>query len=386
MWVLSLIGFLVAVGFGVVVPVLPVFARSFGVSNAAVGVVVASFAAVRLIVQPFCGAINQAIGERTALAIGMVIVAASSAACGLATSYPQLLAMRAAGGVGSAMFTVAAITLLLRAANPSQRGRASALYSGGFLIGGMAGPAIGGLFSGISLQAPFFFYAGTLLLAGLAGITLLSSRQPVTKQSADHRSAVGLRQAWTDARYRAACLANFASGWQSIGVRGALIPVLVTEQLGRSPGFSGFAFAVAAVVQGLFLTPVGRAVDRPGGRRRFLVLGGLICAAAALALGFSPNPWWLVAALCVYGAGASMLSTAPTALVGDALGQARSTPVAIFQMTADLGSILGPILAGMVADRLSLPVAFALGALLLALSAGYGLVVPKESLAPKEPR
>ena len=91
--VLSAVAFLVAVGFGVMVPVLPVFARSFGVSQFAVGAVISAFALMRFLTSPLCGPINRLIGERVALGIGIGIVALSTAGAGLAQSYPQLLVL-----------------------------------------------------------------------------------------------------------------------------------------------------------------------------------------------------------------------------------------------------------------------------------------------------
>lgn len=157
-WVLTLIAFLVMVGYGVVFPVLPVFARSFGVSTFATGALVSAFAFTKLVTSPWCNRLIQAIGARTAIGLGSGVVAASSAACGLAQNYWQLLLARGAAGVGSAFFSVSALSLLLASAPPERRGRASALFSGGFLLGGMVGPAAGGLLTGISIRAPFFFY------------------------------------------------------------------------------------------------------------------------------------------------------------------------------------------------------------------------------------
>ena len=77
-YVLGLIAFCVAVGFGVLVPVLPVFALSFGVDNFAVGAVVSAFAAMRLVTSPFCGRMIDALGERVVMAVGIYIVAVST--------------------------------------------------------------------------------------------------------------------------------------------------------------------------------------------------------------------------------------------------------------------------------------------------------------------
>ena len=112
-YVLGLVAFCVAVGFGVLVPVLPVFARSFGVNNLQVGAVISAFALMRLVSSPFCGRLITIFGERLVMAVGIYIVALSSGLAGISHSYGQLLVLRGVGGIGSAMFTVSAFTLLL---------------------------------------------------------------------------------------------------------------------------------------------------------------------------------------------------------------------------------------------------------------------------------
>lgn len=374
-YVLATIAFCVSVGFGVMLPVLPVFARSFDVTNLMVGMVVSSFALMRLATSPVCAPLIRRLGERTVLGTGMFIVAASSAAAGLATSFWGLLLMRAVGGIGSAMFTVASMTLLLRVVDPARRGRASALYSGGFLLGGMAGPAVGGLFAAISLTAPFFVYAATLSVAGIVGLAMLSRPDRAAPDQATQE--MPLREALGDVRYRAALATNFAQGWQSFGVRSSLVPVLVVEGLHRTPSWTGISFALAAVVQTLALGPVGRRVDTVG-RRPMMVMAGLLTGIAALAMPFSSTVWVLVGVLCVYGLGSAAHATAPTAAVGDVTHGRGGAPVAAFTMTSDLGSIIGPLAAGAVADAWGLHWAFALGGALLLAGAAASWCMPRD--------
>lgn len=367
--VLSLVALLVAIGFGVMVPVLPVFARSFEVSQFEVGAVISAFAFARLVTGPFCGRLNRLIGERVALGTGIGIVALSTAGAGLAQSYPQLLVLRGVGGIGSAMFSVAAMTLLLASVDAARRGRASALFSGGFLLGGMAGPAVGGALAAISIRAPFFFYALTLLVAGTVGLLLLS-RDNANPTDRTGEAAISLAQAWRRPGYQLACWANFTSGWQAQGVRSTLVPLLVVEVLDRPASWTGVAFAVAAVVQVLALSPAGRLVDQ-WGRRPMLVAGLSCCGISSALIPLAPNMGWLVVILCVFGLGSAALSTAPTAMIGDATGGAGGTPVAVFQMSSDLGSIAGPLVAGALADYFPLPVAFGVGAALMAVIAAW---------------
>ncbi|NYE72368.1 MFS transporter [Microlunatus parietis] len=371
--VLGIIAFCVAVGLGVLIPVLPVFARTFGVGNFEIGAVLSAFALMRLVSAPFCARMIVRFGERLVLGTGMYLVAISAALAGLAQTYPQLLILRGIGGIGSAMFTVSAMTLLLASVSPDRRGRATGFFQGGFLIGSMAGPAVGGGLSTISLTAPFFFYAAALVVAGTIGLVLLRSSE--TGRTDGASASIPLADLIKDRRFQAACFANVAHGWTSFGVRNSLVPVLMVEVLHGQPAWTGIAFAVASVVQTIMVLPAARMTDTVG-RRPAMITGCLTAAASALAIPFAPNVWVLVIILCVYGIGAAFLGPAPAAAVGDAAGGRAGRGVAIFSMCGDLGAIAGPLVAGVLADHVSYPVAFGVGALLIFAAAGLSFRMP----------
>jgi MFS family permease len=373
--VLGVIAFFVMVGFGVVVPVLPVYARSFGVDNTLVGAVLSAFALMRLVASPFVGKLLDRVGERLVLAVGIGIVAVSSGLAGLAETYPQLLLLRGLGGIGSAMFSIAAMTLLLATTAPSHRARAIGFYQGGFLVGGMAGPALGGVLATISLTAPFFFYAATLVIAGVVGVLLL--RPPRGRgTTAPGEPPVPFAVVLRDIRFRAACVASFAQGWSSLGVRSALVPVLVVEVLKGTTAWTGIVFAVAAVAQTVALAPAARLVDTVG--RRPAMIGAFLVAGVTLAaVAFSTDIVMLGVLLAVYGVATAFMGTAPAALVGDAAGGRGGRPVAVFSMCSDVGAIAGPLIAGLLVDTTSYLVAFGSAGALLVLSALVSLCLPR---------
>lgn len=382
--VLSLGALFVAIGFGVMIPVLPMFAKQFGVSTFEIGLVVSGFSAMRLVTSPFCGRINAWLGERLVIGIGMFGVAASSVLAGLSRSFQQLLLWRALGGIGSAMFTVAAISMLLSSVPANKRGQASGMYQGGFLIGGMAGPALGGILGTISLSAPFFFYAGALVVAGLINVTLI--RKPrATSASDSARKPRPMKEVVRDVGYQAACASAFGQGWQSIGARATLIPILIGTTLALDSKWTGIAFSIAAVAQALVLAPVGKAVDTIG-RRPLMIAAGLITGSAALAMPFASTIWILIGLLCLYSVGAAMQGTAPTAAVGDAARGSGGTPIAVFSMTTDIGAILGPMVAGALADSAwGMPAAFGVGAAILFAAAVYATFMPKRLAGAPDP-
>ena len=283
------------------------------------------------------------------------------------------------------MFTVSAFTLLLTSVDAGLRGRAAGFFQGGFLIGGMTGPAVGGLLATISITAPFFFYAGTLAVAGTIGLVMLHSRRERPEDQATE-PILPFRAVLRDARYQAACFTNLAQGWTAFGVRTSLIPVLVVEVLARPPAWTGIAFACAAVAQTVAVIPAGKFTDTVG-RRPAMIAGGAIAGVSILLVPFVPNVWLLIAVLSAYGVASAFLGTAPAAAVGDAAGSRSGRAVALFSMCADIGAIIGPLVAGLLADRVSYPAAFGVGAVLLLVGAGLSARMPRQAApAAKEPR
>lgn len=404
--VLASIAFFVALGFGIVIPSIPIFADSFGVSALAASAVVSAFALMRFVSSPFAGAWTNRFGERTVLATGLGIVAVSSLLAGLAQSFPQLLVLRGIGGIGSAMFTVSAMALLLRVVDADQRGRASAAWQGGFLVGGVAGPAIGGILLALSIRAPFFFYAGTLAVATVIALVFLSPARLAAREAAVVASEPSLESAgstdegmpderpggWTELRqalgnggYRAALAVNLATGLTAFGLRAALIPLFVVQALQQGPSLSGWAFLVAAVVQAAFLVPAGRLTDLRGRRPAMIIgtvatiAGMLLLVADDLATGsLSIALVVFFVSMAVMSIGTAFLGSAPSAVVGDIMGGRQGgSVVAAFQMVSDIGAVIGPLLGGLLLDLYGFEWAFAFGAAVAAVALVFVLLMPE---------
>jgi MFS family permease len=379
--VLTAVAFSVALGFGIVAPAIPLFARQFGVSNFAAGGVISVFALVRFASAPAAGRLVNRLGERLVLATGIGIVGVSSLLAGLSNSYPQLLVLRGIGGLGSAMFTVSSFALLLRVVAADQRGRAAGTYQTGFLLGGIAGPAFGGPLTAWSLRAPFFVYAVTLLVAGGVATVFLAraalrQREGDGAEAATDHAPTSLGTALRSTAYRAAVANNFAVGWAIFGVRSSLIPLFVVEGLRLGPSWTGAGLVLSAVVQGLVLVPAGRLVDTRG-RRPFLRTGAAFSLAASVTMALAGGAPLFMVAMAMFGVGSALLGVSSAAVVGDVIGGRGGTPVAAFQMASDAGAFIGPLVAGLLADAASFEVAFLATAAVAGLALVMTLVMPE---------
>ena len=384
--VLSAVAFCVALGFGILAPAIPVFAKSFGVTATQASAVISVFAFMRLIGAVPAGWLVDRIGERSVLITGLTIVAVSSALAGFSTTFGQLLGFRGIGGLGSAMFTVSAMVLLLRSVGPEQRGRAAGAFQGGFLLGGVAGPAVGGLVTGISIRLPFFVYAATLGAAVVVVVTMMAhthlrEKDPTAPVLTDPEEAKGWRQlvqALRDRAYVTALAVNLGNGFTSFGLRSAIVPLFVVYSLGLKPSWTGYGLLAAAVVQAVLLLPAGRMADTRG-RKPALIIGTGATALGFVALALTGAIPAFLGAMAVLGVGAAFLSSAPAAVVGDITGGRRSGPiVATFQMMSDVGAVSGPIIAGLIVDSTgSYEAGFLVGAGVIAVAFVLATLMPE---------
>ncbi|MEY4137526.1 MAG: hypothetical protein RL205_1654 [Actinomycetota bacterium] len=391
--VVTAVAFFVALGFGILGPAIPVFARTFGVSTMAASSVISVFALVRFISSPAAGAMVNRFSERSVLATGLIIVSVSSLAAGFSQSFLQLIILRGIGGLGSTMFTVSALSLLLRTVDAEQRGRATSAYQSGFLFGGIAGPLVGGLVIAFSVRAPFFVYSVTLGIAAIVTLVFLSpSKLRAKEEVVSHGESAALEslgQALRHPAYRAAISVNFITGFVSLGLRMAIVPLFVTEGLKRGATWSGIGFLVAAAVQAILLLPAGRMADTQG-RRKALIIGSIALAIGMLALtisDFEANALGAASsiglvlfliALGIQGAGSAFLSSAPAAVVGDIVGGKRGgIVVSTFQMMSDLGIVIGPLVAGLLVDLLDFDWAFVVATALCLVSLLLVVAMPE---------
>lgn len=354
--------FFVAVGFGIVMPAIPIFAKSFGVNNAAIGLMVSAFAITRFCSGLISGSLVDRFGERAVFSSGVFMVALFTFLAGMAQSYHQLLIFRAAGGLGSSMFSVAAGSVIMRSVDDNHRGRAQSVYQGAFLLGGIAGPAIGGLLSAISLRAPFFVYSILLMCSGIVAFFFLKGDKigvHAVSSSVDESTTVA--EALRMKPYVIALVLTFISTWVTFGLRASILPIFVTEDLKSTTAVVGYGLAISAIMQGIFLLRAGRFSDAKG-RKASSIIGANVVFVGVLLLTFATHVWMFLAAMIVLGLGGAFITTTPASIVGDVIKGKGGKVIGIFQMAGDAGMMIGPVVIGAISDLYSYRTAFGFSA------------------------
>lgn len=373
--VLTSISFLVAVGFGLIIPAIPIFAKSFGVSNTLVGLIISSFAVMRFTSGLIAGKLVDRFGERLVLGFGLMMVSGFTLLAGLAQSYSQLLIFRSAGGLGSSMFSVSAGSLILRVVSDSQRGRSQSLYNGGFIAGGVAGPAFGGALLAISPRAPFFIYSALLIVAGTVSLIFLHEKRLGKSVAKVEGPALTFREAIKIRPYLYSLFLAFLGSWIFFGMRSSILPLFVVEDLGATAAVVGLSFTLALIAQGTVMVRAGKYSDR-NGRRPVIITGFTITLIALIVLILAQNVSTYLLGMVILGFGAGFAASAG-AIVGDVIKGKSGKVYAAWQMAGDAGMIVGPLLLGLIADLFSYREAILISTIIFSLAIVIAIRIPE---------
>jgi DHA1 family multidrug resistance protein-like MFS transporter len=379
----------VALGFGMVIPVLPLYAESFNVTLAAIGLVQFVFGLTRFSFGLVGGLVVDRFGERACTIAGLLIVAASSYAAGFAGSFTQLVLARGFGGAGSALFINGLTNRILRIIEPEAMGRATGVFRSSFLVGIGAGPALGGIVAkAFGLAAPFHFYATGLLVASIIAWVVMAEKKEVVRNAEKRSPLDALRAArplFSDIRYTTALLATLVGWWTISGPAQTVGPIFAKGELGLSTDEIGFAITMLAVGEVLVLLVAGRAADRYG-RRAVLTPSLAVTAIATALLGqVGPSISWAYFPLMVtIGGGIAAGGAAAGGLLADAIPRGGSgAAVGVNQMVGDLGYLTAPTTIGYISEKAGFGWGYLAGALPAALVFVVALRLPGGAPKPE---
>ena len=349
-------------GQGIISPVLPLFAREFGVGTAAVGLVVGIFGLSRLFLNLPAGVIAERFGRKLLMGGGLLLGATGLFLTGTSDSIGEMAAWRFVSGAGSAMYMTGAMSFVSDISTPQNRGRLMSLQMGSLLLGTDMGPIIGGFVADtLGFRWPFYL-AG--MLSSVAAVWVLA-RLPETRRAVANESATGtvsqdprarqwdvdaIKRLLSNPTFILVSLFTLLVFFTRTGSRQTLLPLLAVEQTGMSATMLGVLFTCMTTINLFLVLPAGALTDRLG--RKAVVLPGALLSLAGLSLfaWASDMPTFFGAAVLT-GLGTGLIGSAPAAYAGDLAppGKAGIT-MGLYRTFGDMGFVTGPVLLGWIAD------------------------------------
>jgi MFS family permease len=356
-------------GFGSIIPALALYARSFDVTQSAIGLAIAIYGLARFLVAVPAGQLADRLGRRNTLAIGGVVSAFGNVLCALAPSYPAFVGARFVAGAGAALVLTTGLIVIADISTPSNRGRMMSAYQGAFIFAVGIGPLPGGLLATHwGLAAPFLAYAVASLVASTVAWLAIPETRAVRVDepaSADvpYRAQLRLLTA-----HRGFMLVSCLALVNAVARTGALfniVPILARDRLALHPDRIGLGLALASVVGLVVAYPTGIVVDRYG--RKIIIVPATILSGLSLVLFLlAPTYAWFLAACATWSIAMGISGAAPAAYAADTAPPGmNAAALSSYRMLADLGYVVGPIALGLAADLAGIDAALAGTAVLL---------------------
>ncbi|MCA9652260.1 MAG: MFS transporter [Myxococcales bacterium] len=385
--------FIDLVGFGIIIPVLPFYATSFGASPQVVTLLSTSYSLAQFLAAPVLGRISDRVGRRPVMLVSIAGSAVSMLVLGLAQTLWMVFLARALAGLFTANISTAHAYVADRVA-PAKRAKYMGLMGSAIGLGFVFGPAMGGLLSTPEHpELPFLVSAGLAALNwGMAFLWLPESHRRADAApgpSAPGVAAVlGRRRPWSSI---VDALWGKPLGWLVLVNLGFVVAFAAMEStyalmleavLGYGAQQTGAIFAFIGVIivltQGLL---VGRLVGRLG-ERHTLMTGMLILSAGLVVIGLMEAPWLAFVGSAGIACGNGLMTPSINALVSRfSSGRTQGFHMGLSSSAGALGRIVGPAWAGVVFERVGpgVPMLVAAGLVVVA-----GLVVLTRLRAPPD--
>ncbi|MGA8891868.1 MAG: MFS transporter [Anaeromyxobacteraceae bacterium] len=341
--ILFLVVFVDLLGFGMVIPVLPLYAKTLGAPEEWVGLLSSGYSAMQFVFAPIWGRLSDRVGRRPVLLASIAMTAVAFAMYGFSTGFAWLLVARLFAGIATANIAIAQ-AYVADVTTPETRAKGMGLIGAAFGLGFVLGPAFGGFLSRWSLSAPSF------AAAGLAAVNLVAAwfilGEPAHRQAASHGARPrGLAALRSELR-KPGVLALMVIYFVAIAAFSAMentYAFLATERFGLETQKVFYLFAyigiIVVIVQGGLIGPLTRRF----GEKTLLVAGLLLQAVALGALPFVSGLGGLLAATAPLALGSGLTSPTLSSLLSKlARDDDQGGTLGLGQSAAAVGRVVGP--------------------------------------------
>jgi MFS family permease len=346
---------------GLLIPVLPLYAKDLGVSYGLVGLVLASQGLGMLLSDIPNGIVLRRLGRKRGMLLGVGCLAFSTVALVWAGSVVEVIVYRLLAGFGWALYSLARHAYIADSVTVGSRGRAIALLGGVFRIGSFTGPIAGGAVAAMyGLRASFLLFGGACVVAMIiVAIFVRVVETPASQASSTSRSLASYFFATLKAQYRT--LASAGSGLlfaQTIRAgRVIIIPLYAADVIGLDVQAIGFIVGLASAIDMLLFYPTGLIMDRLG-RKYAIVPSFMTQAVGMFFIPFTGNFIGLLLAASLIGIGNGLGSGSMMTLGADlAPPDSRGEFLGMWRLISDAGFTGGPLAVGSAADLFGLQTA-----------------------------
>lgn len=365
--------FIVMLGFGVILPILPFYAETLGATATLLGILFSIYSVVQFLFSPIWGQLSDRVGRKGPILLGQLGLSVSFLMFGFATELWMLFAARILGGVLSAAILPAVMAYVADTTDEAHRGASIGYLGAAAGIGIAFGPVVGGVLAEISIQMPFFFSAGIGVVVVLAMFILLPESLPPEKRkkvTEQVNFATSMQNLVLSIRSSVGFIMLLAFLVSFVGANlSSLFALFAQAGLGFGESEIGIIFGVIGftmmVTQGVLVGPL----LRHWGEQRMIQFGLLFSAIGYACLLFAVDIITMSLAMVVMGLGNGTMRPSLTSLISiQTSADEQGNVMGVVHSYNSLGRIFGPIAGGILFDKLGYQSPFIVGTLIFFLS------------------
>lgn len=361
-------------GFGLIIPLLPIYAREMGASGIYLGLLTSLFGMTRIITSLPGGILADKVGRKKLIAGGLFVYTVVMFLFGISTNLYHLLLLRACQGAASGIVWPVAATMVADIVEPKDRGKAMGFFSMMWDAGIAVGPVLGGLLSAaFDITVPFFVCSVLSLVSALLIVIRVRETHaepeiqptPMGTLSFHTPSLIGV------------CITGFTASF-AMGLVHPILPLFGNEVIGLDEASIGLLFGAMGVTRFVVKAPSGVLSDHVG-RKRVIVMGLAFNGIFTTAISFSRSFLTILLPSVARAVGLGMILPSMNALVTSlTTKEKRGKVMGIFSASRNLGLVVGPLLGGVAFDAISVQAPFFICGIAVFLGAGILVLTVKE--------
>ena len=347
LFVLFLTVFIDLVGFGIVIPILPLYAEHFHASPIAIGWLTGIYSGMQIIFTPILGKLSDRFGRRPVLFISIVGTAIGFILMGMAHSLTLLFAARILAGITGGNIAIPQ-AYIADVTAPEKRSRAMGMIGAAFGLGFTFGPLIGGLMSRISYSAPFFFSAGLAVINAALVYFILPESLSREHRARRHKEA-SIIEVFRHGRGAmfAIVLGTYFFLIVGFSIMTTLFALFTERRFGYDAQANGYLFGfvgiVSVIVQGGL---IGRLI-KMFGEVALARTGMILTTISLILLPMSHHLWFLLLVCAGLSAGSGCASPPLSGLASQMMEQSwQGRALGVLQSAGSCARLLGPLLGG----------------------------------------
>lgn len=352
LWVLVFVCVINSLGFGIIVPILYSYGKTFGITGETLGVLTASFSIAQFFATPVLGSLSDKWGRKPLLVISLAGTCISFILFAEARSMIMLFAARILDGLTGGNVSVAQ-AMVSDTATSDNRAKRFGILSSAFGFGFVIGPAVGGLLNRYGMQVPFYFAAGISLIGTLCSLFFLKETNPPDKSKKNSEKTkfsftalvTTLKRPVIGTAMFTGFMLTMAQFTMIIGFQTFSVDVLKINPTQIGILYAGFG--VSGIIMQLCVPLFTKWFSS---KSMILMLSTFLCLMAMFVTGLTNHFIPFVTGICIYGLFNGLRNPMLNAIIADHIGHKEQGKIlGINQSYASIGQTLGPVTAGFAA-------------------------------------